>query len=198
MRVYLFAPSVPVDCTAKFGAIAVFTEIYQVTGPLQRFCRLLASEGFIVACGESYHEFEPPGTQLAYTAADTERGNRYKAMKPVHGYDNDADVIVEFLKARSNCNGRVGAVGMCLGGHLALRCGFHPDVIATACLFATDIHKASLGLHGDDSLVRIAKGVFRPNSELLFIWGKQDSHVDKKGRDLIQATLIAADLDFSW
>lgn len=54
MRVHVFHPQSAVDC--KLGAVAVFTEIYQVTGPIQRLCRIFASEGFLVASPESYHE----------------------------------------------------------------------------------------------------------------------------------------------
>lgn len=198
MRVHVFRPAVPSDCPATFGGICVFTEIYQVTGPLMRYCRQLASEGFIVACCESYHEFELPGTALAYTAEDTDKGNRYKCMKSIHGYDVDAAAVVAYLKSRKECNGRIGAVGMCLGGHLAFRCGFHHDVIAAACLFATDIHKSSLGSGGDDTLIQVKSGVFSPNTELLMVWGKQDTHIDKKGRQLIQSVLDDSSVDYAW
>lgn len=53
------------------------------------------------------------------------------------------------------CNGRVGATGMCLGGHLAYRCALDKRVVASVCYFATDIHSRSLGEGGkDDSLER--------------------------------------------
>jgi carboxymethylenebutenolidase len=44
----------------------VFTEIYQVTGPLHRFCRQIASHGYVVACPESFHEFEEAGVAIPY------------------------------------------------------------------------------------------------------------------------------------
>jgi carboxymethylenebutenolidase len=43
---------------------------------------------------------------------------------------------------------------MCLGGHLAYRCALDPRVSAGICYFATDIHSATLGAGGDDSLKR--------------------------------------------
>jgi carboxymethylenebutenolidase len=60
MRVFLFHPSIPSGQTARFPAVIVFTEIYQVTGPVTRFCRQIASRGFIVASPSSYHEFMGP------------------------------------------------------------------------------------------------------------------------------------------
>jgi dienelactone hydrolase len=38
----------------------VGSEIYQVTGPVERFAGQIASQGFVVACPSSFHEFEGP------------------------------------------------------------------------------------------------------------------------------------------
>lgn len=70
-------------------------------------------------------------------------------------YDEDAYLSVSTLLGMKTCNGRVGATGMCLGGHLAYRCAFDNRVAAAVCYFATDIHAHSLGQgKNDDSLDR--------------------------------------------
>lgn len=38
----------------------IVSEIYQVTGPVERFAGQIASQGYVVACPSSYHEFETP------------------------------------------------------------------------------------------------------------------------------------------
>jgi dienelactone hydrolase len=65
MRVFLFHPVLSSGLKARFPAILVFTEIYQVTAPITRLCRQLAGRGFIVASCSSYHEFMGPEA-LAY------------------------------------------------------------------------------------------------------------------------------------
>jgi len=60
MRLFLFHPIIPSGQKARFPGIAVFTEIYQVTAPITRFCRQLAGHGLIVASCSSYHEFLGP------------------------------------------------------------------------------------------------------------------------------------------
>ena len=65
MRLFLFHPTLSSNLEACFPAILVFTEIYQVTAPITRFCRQLAGRGFIVASCSSYHEFMGPEA-LAY------------------------------------------------------------------------------------------------------------------------------------
>lgn len=196
MRVYLFSPSIPDVPQAKFPGVVVFSEIYQVTAPVMRVCRLIASRGYLVACPSSYHEYE--GTRaMDYSDADTALGNAYKVRKSLAAFDEDARLTIELLAARSS-TGRVGATGICLGGHLAFRASFHPLVRACVTFFATDIHSASLGnVRPDDTLVRAADGDTN-HAELLLIFGKRDNHVDRPGRDLIRRTLDDAGATFSW
>lgn len=62
---------------------------------------------------------------------------------------------VDYLLSLPTCNGRVGATGMCLGGHLAYRCALDKRVKASVCYFATDIHSHTLAEgKKDDSLER--------------------------------------------
>lgn len=55
----------------------VFSEIYQVTGPVERFASNIASEGYVVALPSSFHEFEGP-EPIPYDTEGTDRGNKYK------------------------------------------------------------------------------------------------------------------------
>jgi carboxymethylenebutenolidase len=174
MRVHLYRPAWAgaVDASPKFPAVMVFTEIYQVTGPVQRLCRLLAGKGLLVGSPESFHEFEAPGTILAYDTSGTDRGNALKIEKELQGYDNDAAALAAYLLGRPDCSGRLGAVGMCLGGHLAFRAALVKEVSAAVCLFPTDIHKGSLGKGGDDTMSRIPE-LADGNKEFVMVFGKQ-------------------------
>ena len=172
-----------------------YSEIFQITAPISRTAAFLAGHGFIVAVPEVYHEFLPAGTVLAYDEAGADQGNTLKTTKSVAGYDDDARAAVEFLKNHEEGNGQVGAMGICLGGHLAFRAAMLPEVGATACFYATDIHKGSLGLGmKDDSLARIPE----IKGELMMIWGRQDPHVPAEGRATIYSALSAADANFTW
>lgn len=76
-------------------------------------------------------------------------------MQKTAAYDEDASLCVDYLLSLPTCNGRVGATGMCLGGHLAYRCALDSRVKAAVCYFATDIHSKTLGEgKNDDSLAR--------------------------------------------
>jgi carboxymethylenebutenolidase len=190
MRTHRIRPT-----TGTHPGIVLFSEIYQVTGPILRTARLFASQGYFVAVPEIFHEFEPPGVAFPYTQAGTEKGQRYKSTKELSAYDHDARVVLDHLMSLSECNGQLGCVGMCIGGHLAFRCAMNQDVLATVCFYATDIHKRSLGKGmRDDTLDRISE----IKGELLMIFGKQDTVIPQEGRDLLYRGLADAGVNFTW
>ncbi len=191
MRTHLFRPSAP----GRYPGIVLYSEIFQVTAPIRRTAAFLAGHGFLVAVPEVYHEFEAPGTILAYDQPGADRGNALKTTKEVSAFDSDARAVLAYLKSHDACTGRLGVIGICLGGHLAFRAGMNPDVLATTCFYATDIHKGSLGKGmADDSLARIPE----IKGELMMLWGRQDPHVPGEGRAKIYAALTAAGTNFTW
>ncbi|EPT04281.1 hypothetical protein FOMPIDRAFT_154233 [Fomitopsis schrenkii] len=197
-RIFVISPNIPGYPHAKFPGVVVFSEIYQVTGPVERFAGQIASHGYVVACPSSFHEFEGP-EPIPYDTEGTDRGNRYKVEKELAAYDEDATLSIDLLSSLKNCNGRIAATGMCLGGHLAFRAAFDPRVLASVCWFATDVHSATLGKgSNDDSLVRVRNGDLTSKGELVMIFGKQDTHVPRAGRDLIRKTLEDANVTVSF
>ena len=68
---------------------------------------------------------------LAYDEEGTTRGNEHKITKELSSYDSDARAALDYLKSREDCTGRLGVMGICIGGHLAFRAAMNPDVLAT-------------------------------------------------------------------
>src|SRR5882757_457784 len=106
MRTYILKPAAP----GKYPAIVLFSEIFQVTGPIRRTAAFLAGHGFIVACPEVYHELEPAGSVIAYDTAGADRGNAHKIGKEVWAYDADARACIAHLQSRGDCTGKIGAI----------------------------------------------------------------------------------------
>jgi carboxymethylenebutenolidase len=191
MRTHVFRPVAP----GKYPGVVFYSEIFQVTGPIRRMAATLAGHGYIVPVPEIYHEFEPAGTVLAYDQAGSDRGNQLKTTKELASYDADARAVLDHLKSRDDCTGQVGAMGICIGGHLAFRAAMNPDVRGAACFYATDIHKGSLGKGMKDDSLERAKDI---RGELLMIWGRQDPHILLEGRTIVQARLNEVGAKFSW
>ncbi|KAK3944470.1 putative Carboxymethylenebutenolidase [Diplogelasinospora grovesii] len=205
MRIFLFHPTIPGYPNARFPGVVLFSEIYQVTGPVARFARQIAGQGYIVAAPSSYHDFTGP-EPLAYDVPGTDQGNEWKVAKTLESYDEDGFKTVDYLLSLPTCTGRIGTTGMCLGGHLALRASLDPRITASVCYFATDVHSRTLGpnngaytghtpsftsSHTIDLLHKL-KG------EVSMIFGIKDTHVPDAGRDLIRLKLREAGVCFSF
>lgn len=191
MRTYLFRPA----AEGRYPGLVLFSEIFQATGPIRRTAAFFAGHGYIVAVPEVYHELEPVGTVLAYDQAGADKGNADKYEKELSSYDADARAVLDHLKSRDDCTGRLGAVGICLGGHLAFRAAMNSDVLATVCFYATDIHSGSLGRNKQDNSLARASEI---KGELLHIWGRQDPHVPLEGRTRIKARLDEVGANYQW
>lgn len=191
MRVHWFTP----NSGGARPAVIFYSEIFQVTGPIRRMAAALAGEGYLVAVPEVYHEFEEPGTVLAYDQAGSDRGNELKYAKELASYDEDVDVLVRHLRDLPACDGRIASHGVCLGGHLALRAGLHEGISAAAAFYPTDVHSATLGAGKcDDTLARLAGNP----TPLFLVWGRQDPHIPEEGRNKIRRTLEEGKNDFEW
>lgn len=191
MRTHITRPATP----GRYPGVVFYTEIFQVTAPIRRTAAMLAGQGYVVATPEVYHEFEAPGTVLPYDQSGSDRGNELKYAKELRSYDADARAVLDHLKGRPDCTGSLGAMGICLGGHLAFRAALQPDVRGTVCFYATDLHKATLGKgQQDDSLERA--GEIR--GELMMVWGRQDPHVPLEGRTAVLARLNQAGTRLNW
>jgi carboxymethylenebutenolidase len=191
MRTYLFHPI----ADGRYPGVALFSEIFQVTGPIRRTAAILAGNGFIVAVPEIFHELEPLGTVLPYDQAGADRGNADKITKELSSYDDDARITLSYLKTHPKCTGKLGAIGFCIGGHLAFRAAMNPEVLAATCCYPTDIHKRSLGKGlNDNSLDRIPE----IKGELLIVFGRKDPHVPRDGRAIVYNALADANTNFTW
>jgi carboxymethylenebutenolidase len=191
MRTHIVRPAGP----GRYPGILVYSEIFQVTAPVHRMAVMLAGQGYVVAVPEIYHEFEPLGTVLKYDQAGSDRGNELKTTKELKAYDDDARAVLAHLATRPDCTGRLGVMGICIGGHLAFRAGMNPEVLGTVCFYATDIHSGSLGKgKADDSMARAGdiKG------QLMMVWGRQDPHIPTEGRMKVLERLNEVGAKLSW
>ena len=195
MRTYFYSPREPNRSPRPRAGLVFYSEIFQQTPPVRRLAIAFASLGYLVAVPEVYHAHEPPGQVLGYEDAGKNRGNALKQIIPMSDFDDDARAVVDALLKHPECNGRVGALGICLGGHLAFRAALLAEVRATACFYPTDLHSGTLGKGGAaDSLTR-AKEI---RGELMMVWGRQDPHIPAPGRRMIYDALDAAGVWFTW
>ncbi|HEX8069963.1 MAG TPA: dienelactone hydrolase family protein, partial [Pyrinomonadaceae bacterium] len=191
MRMFVAQPR----AEGRYPGVLFYSDIFQLTAPMQRACARLAGYGFVVAAPEIYHRIEPPGTVIAFDDAGRTRGLADASNTTVAQFDRDARAVLDYLAGHERvAAGRLGVAGFCIGGHLAFRAAFNADVRATVCFYGTGIHNGKLGQDADaGSLARAAdiKG------DLLLVWGTRDPHIPEDGRALIEAELQRAGTKFA-
>lgn len=172
MRTIILRP----EASGSYPGVVFFSEIFQLTSPIMRSAATIAGNGFVVAVPEIYHsqDMMPDmswGTKMTgwvgeYTDAGSTVGNKMKVDTTVEQYDGDATATINYLLSRPDTTARVGIAGFCVGGHLAIRAGFNPNVYAVASWYPTDMHSGDGVCSGcqpkDDTLARL--GEFTTNN----------------------------------
>ena len=134
MRVFVATPR----DDAGYPGILCYSDIFQLTGPMLRACTRLAGYGFVVAAPEIYHRLEPPGAAIPFDDAGRTRGMETAAKTAVADFDADARASLDYLAGHPQVGaGQLGAMGFCIGGHLAFRAALQADVKATTCFYGT-------------------------------------------------------------
>ena len=108
--------------------IVVLQEIFGVNAHMRSVADWYASHGFVALCPDLFWRIER-GIELTDKGDDWNRAiELYQAIDENKAVEDSA-AAVEFLRRSSLCNGRVGAVGFCMGGNLAylLSARFKPD-----------------------------------------------------------------------
>lgn len=185
-RTYVAAPKI----AGKYPGILLYSEIFQLTGPILRSVNRLAGHGFVVAAPEIYHRACPPGLVIGYDDAGRMHGNFLAKSTPVAHFDATADATFAYLSSRPDvAPGALGAMGFCIGGHLAFRAALDKRCRATVCCYPTGVHNGKLGKDADaGTLARLGEIA----GEVRVYFGDVDPHVPAMGRDVIAKALSDA------
>jgi carboxymethylenebutenolidase len=111
---------------AKAPSLVLLQEWWGINDHVRSLADRLAKEGFLVVVPDLYHgkTTKDPGEAAALmTALDT-----LAAMKEVAG-------ATAFLKAHARGNGKVGVIGFCMGGALALASACHVEGLSAIVPF---------------------------------------------------------------
>jgi carboxymethylenebutenolidase len=196
MRCYVYRPKPDTENSNKpYPAILFYSEIFQQTSPIRRSAQIMAGHGFIVIVPEVFHELNAIGTVLGYDDAGRDKGNADKAAKTLEAHDTDTQAMLTYIQTLDYYSGKCGAMGFCLGGHLAYRAALNKNIVAASCFYPTDIHSGFIPSQPNNDSRTRTKDI---KAELQLIWGKQDPHIPSEGRALVYKTLSESNVKFTW
>lgn len=168
---YVARPSNP-----KAPAIVVIQEIFGVNAVMRGVCDELAAAGFLAVCPDLFWRIEP-GIDIT----DQSEAEWKKAFELYNAFDVEAGVrdiaaTIDHVRALPEVNGKVGAVGFCLGGLLAYLTAARTDADASVAYYGVGIEK---------HLVESEKQAH----PLLMHIAEEDQFVPKEAQALILAQL---------
>lgn len=157
----------PVETPAP--AIVVIQEIFGVNQVMRDICAWLAGEGFLAVCPDLFWRIEP-GIELT----DKTEEEWARAFELFDAFDadkgaEDIQATISAVRAHESCNGKVGAIGYCLGGKMAYLTATRTDADASVGYYGVQI----------DQLLGEAKQISKP---LMLHIATEDQFVPKESQ----------------
>ncbi|HEX2560797.1 dienelactone hydrolase family protein [Phenylobacterium sp.] len=121
------------------AAVVVIQEIFGVNQVMRDITDGLAAQGYLAVCPDLFWRIEP-GIDIT----DQSEAEWKKAFELFNAFDVDKGVqdiaaTLADIRADSTCNGKVGAVGFCLGGQLAYLTATRTDADAAVSYYGVGI-----------------------------------------------------------
>jgi carboxymethylenebutenolidase len=155
------------------AAIVVIQEIFGVNAFIRETCERLAAAGYLAIAPDLFWRIEP--------GIDLTEAEQARAFELYNAFDVDAGVkdiaaTIDWARASSTCNGKVGAIGFCLGGLLAYLTATRTDADGSVAYYGVGI----------DTFVAEAEKLAEP---LLLHIAEEDEFVPKDAQGRILSNL---------
>jgi carboxymethylenebutenolidase len=166
-------------------AVLVFEEIFGVNSHIRDVTQRLAREGFVAIAPDYHHRAWEPGTQRGYTDEDMKRGMELIPKLSVDGITKDINATIAYLKTRPEADAsKLGAIGFCIGGHIAYLAAATQPISATASFYGGGI--ATFGPGGAKKTVERTGDI---KGRILCFFGEKDPMITEDQVATIQRAL---------
>ena len=125
----------------KAPAIVVLQEIFGVNAVMRGVCDTLATQGYLAICPDLFWRIEPGIDITDQSEAEWKRAFELFNAFDVEQGVADIAATIDAVRARPDVNGKVGAVGYCLGGLLAYLTATRTDSDASVSYYGVGIEK---------------------------------------------------------
>lgn len=136
-----FSAYVARPAVASGPAVVVIQEIFGVNSVMRSVADWLADQGYLAIVPDLFWRIEPGIELTDHTEAEWKRAfELFNAFDVDKGIDDIAATITH-VRSEKGFNGKVGAVGYCLGGLLAFLTAIRTDVDASVGYYGVGLDK---------------------------------------------------------
>ena len=157
-------------------AVLVIQEIFGVNKVMRDLCDGLAAEGYVAVCPDLFWRIEPGIDITDQSEAEWKQAFELFGKFDVDKGVEDLKVALADIRKHHACDGRVGAVGYCLGGKLAYLMAARSDADCSVSYYGVQI----------DQLLGEAKNIKKP---LLMHVAAKDQFVPPEAQSKMKAGL---------
>src|SRR6201992_250786 len=153
--------------------ILLLQEIFGVNSSMREVADFYAEEGYVVLAPDLFWRMEP-GVDLGYGEADFAKAFGYFQRFDADRAIKDSADALQVLRARPECDGKVGALGFCLGGKLAYLVAARTDVDCAVSYYG-------VGIEADIGEAKNVKG------PIVFHFAELDKYAPAEARAQVKA-----------
>lgn len=158
-----FAVYLAVPARTPAPGLVVLPEVFNTNPHIRSVADGYAAEGFVVMAPDVYWRQEP-GCYAPYTDEGRAKVQALRARLDTDQFARDLGDVVEALRSRPDCTGKVGVMGFCLGGKFAYLSATRLPIEAAVGYYGVEIDR-----HLDEA--------GRLNCPILLHFAENDPHV---------------------
>jgi carboxymethylenebutenolidase len=113
-------------------------EVFNTNPHIRSVADGYAADGFVVVAPDVYWRQEP-GAYMAYTDEGRARAQSLRARLDTDQFCRDLEDVVGTLRTRSDCTGKVGVMGFCLGGKFVYLSAVRHEIDAGVSYYGVQI-----------------------------------------------------------
>ena len=166
-----------------YPGVIVIQEVFGVNNHIKDVTERFAKEGYL-AIAPAIYQRQAPGFAVGYSAEDLAEGRKYKEQTKASELLNDIQSAINYLKSLPHCQGMLGCIGFCFGGHVAYLAATLPDIQATASFYGAGIATETPG--GGEPTITRTKDI---TGTIYAFFGTEDPLIPLEQVDQIEAEL---------
>lgn len=155
-------------------AVIAIQEIFGINAVMREVCDRLADLGFLAVCPDLFWRIQPGIELTDKTPEEWKQALGYMNRFDFDKGMEDIQFAIHQIHRRPDCTGKVGAVGYCLGGHLAFLTATRTNI------------DAAVGYYGVNLQARLDES---PKAPLMLHIAENDSYTPAEARDQVIAAL---------